>query len=265
LIEHGPRRSDPSSAELAPPGTPGHPLGTDAYGRDVFARLVHGARTTVLVGVAAAALLVGLGVGLGAIAGVAGGVIDGIVARAVEALTAIPSLVLALVVGGLYPSSAALFWTLALTRWTEVARVVRAEVISTARTDYALAARALGASPARVLLTHILPSAFSSALVAAAFAVASFIATETSIDFLLGLRAASNAAPSWAEMMAEARSHPGAWWLVVLPAGSLLMLLMSFHLVGDAARAAFDPTLARQDDGDTGRGSEKGWLARRTN
>lgn len=258
LVEHGPRMTDSSIGPLARPGTPGHPLGTDALGRDVFARLVHGARTTLTVGIGATTLLVALGVGLGAIAGFAGGAIDGIVARAVEALTAIPSLVLAIVVSGLHPSSVTLFWTLGLTRWTELARVVRAEVISTERTDFVLATRALGASPVRVFLSHILPNALSSAIVAAAFGVASFVAAEASVDFLLGLRAASDAAPSWAEMMAEARGHPRAWWLVALPAGSLLTVLVSFHLVGEAARSVLDPGLGGHGEGSSGRARGRG-------
>jgi ABC-type dipeptide/oligopeptide/nickel transport system permease subunit len=197
------------------------------------------------VGLGATAILFVMGVTLGATAGVAGGVVDALIARAVEALTAIPSLVLALVVESLvlHPTSATLFWTLALTRWTAVARVVRAETISTSRMGYVVAARALGASPARILLMHVLPNVIGSALPAAVLGVASFVSIEASVDFLLGLRAASEAWPSWAEMMAQARNHPGAWWLVGLPAMGLCTILVAFHLVGEAVRCALDPTL----------------------
>jgi peptide/nickel transport system permease protein len=243
LVGFGPLQPGSDADYLLPPLTRGHPFGTDALGRDVFARVVHGARTALSVGLAASILLVAIGVALGALAGFAGGLVDGLVARAIESLTAIPTLVLVLVVGALVPqpTTATLLWTIALTRWTELARLVRGEVISALGQDYVTAARALGASPVRVLWRHVLPNAIAPALVAMAFGVSSVVVLEAAVDFL---RVGSpDTMASWGEAMGEARSHAGAWWLVVFPGLALLATLIASSLLGEAARDALDPKL----------------------
>jgi len=246
VVEHGPDKPDPSGATASPPGTSGHPLGTDAFGRDIFARIVHGARTTLAAGAGATAVLVILGVTFGALAAGVGGIVDSIVARAIEALAAIPSVVLAVVVSALAPgsSSTTLFWALALTRWTELARVVRAEVISGNVADDVLSARALGASPARVFFSHVLPRTIGPALVAAALSVAYFVGIEAAVDFLLG--GSIVVPPSWGEMMGEARARPDAWWLIAFPAGCTLFVLIALHWIGAAVRSVLDPRLRPQ-------------------
>jgi peptide/nickel transport system permease protein len=228
---------------LLPPLTRGHPFGTDRLGRDVFARVVHGTRTALGLGLVASLVLVAIGVVLGALAGFLGGVIDAIVARSVEALTAIPTLVLVLVVGALvpHPTTATLLWTIALTRWTELARLVRAEVLLTLGSDHVSAARALGASPLRVLRRHVLPNAVGPAIVAAAFGVASVVVVEAAVDFLHA--GSPDTLASWGESLGEARAHPQAWWLVAFPAATLLATLVALNLVGEAARDALDPRL----------------------
>jgi peptide/nickel transport system permease protein len=243
LVAHGPSSATGESAELLPPLSAGHPMGTDEIGRDVFARIVHGARTALVHGLAAALVLVLIGVTLGGLAGFVGGTLDALVSRAVEALTAIPTLVLALVVVATVPNptTATLLWTIALTRWTELARLVRAEVLLSLGTDYVTAARALGASPPRVLWRHVIPNAVGPALVAAAFGVASVILLEAAVDFLhVG---APDTMASWGEAMGEARGHAGAWWLVAFPGAALLATLGALSVVGDAARDAMDPRL----------------------
>ena len=243
LVARGPGQLGEPGEALLPPLSPGHPMGTDSHGRDVFARVVHGTRAALGVGLGAAAVLVGVGVGLGALAGFMGGVVDALVARAVEALTAIPTLVLVLVVGALVPNPTAttLLLTIALTRWTELARLVRAEVLLALGSDYVTAARALGAPPRRILLRHVLPNAIGPALVGAAFAVAWVALLEATVDFL---RAGSvDPAASWGAVMGDARTHPGAWWLVAFPGAALLAALVAANLVGEAARDALDPRL----------------------
>jgi ABC-type dipeptide/oligopeptide/nickel transport system permease subunit len=243
LATHGPNATRGRSEALLPPLARGHALGTDARGRDVFARVVHGARAALGIGLAGSLVLVAVGLTLGAIAGFAGGFIDGLVARLVESLTAIPTLLLVLVVGALVPraSTATVVWTIALTRWTELARLVRADVLLTLGKDYVTAARALGASPSRVLRRHVLPHALGPAIVAAAFGVASIILLEASVDFLrLDL---PETIVSWGETLGEARNSTGAWWLIAFPGVALLATLTALNLVGEAARDAMDPFL----------------------
>jgi len=243
LVEHGPGEQGGEQDALLPPLSAGHPLGTDEQGRDVLARVVHGARTALVHGLSASIVLVLIGVGLGALAGFTGGRVDALVTRAVEALTAIPTLVLVLVVVASVPhaTTATLLWTIALTRWTELARLVRAEVLMSLGTDYVTAARALGASPPRVLWRHVMPNAIGPAIVASAFGVASVVLLEAAVDFLhVGV---PDTMASWGEAMGEARLHPGAWWLVVFPGATLLAALVALNLVGDAARDAMDPRL----------------------
>lgn len=242
LVAYGPDHVDPRNV-LVPPFGRHHPLGTDAFGRDLFARVVHSARTALGLGFAGASVLVALGITLGALAGFAGGLVDALLARAVESLTAIPTLVLVLVIEALVPhaTTATLLWTIVLTRWTELARLVRAEVLLVLGSDYVLAARALGASSGRVLWRYVLPNALGPALVAAAFAVASIVLAEAAVDFL---RASSpDTLPSWGETLGESRAHMHAWWLLVFPGMALLATLVSLNLIGEAARDSLDPRL----------------------
>jgi peptide/nickel transport system permease protein len=243
LAPFGPNDAPGGTQVLVRPLTSGHLFGTDALGRDLFARVVHGARTALSLGLTGAAVLVALGVAMGALAGFVGGLLDAVVTRVVEALSAIPTLLLVLVVGAVvpHPTTATLLWTIALTRWTELARLVRAEVLLVLGTDYITAARALGASPTRVLRRHVLPNAIGPAIVAAAFGVASIILAEAAVDFL---RVGSpDTMASWGEALGQARQNVDAWWLIAFPGSALFVTLVSLNLVGEAARSALDPRL----------------------
>jgi peptide/nickel transport system permease protein len=229
---------------LAPPWTVvGHPLGTDEEGRDVFARLVHGARTSLGVGLLAALVFVGLGTILGALAGFYGGVIDALVGRLIETLTPFPTLILVLVVQALldHPSVESMLLAIGLTRWTEAARVVRAEVLLVTSQDYVLAARALGVRPLRVLIRHIAPNAAAPVLVTAAFGIAQVVLIESSLEFL---RVGVASSVSWGEMLSEARGHPSAYWLLLFPGLAIFLVVAALNLIGEAWRDALDPRLA---------------------
>ena len=241
LVAFGPQEA--TAVVLAPPFAGGHPFGTDAHGRDVFARTVHGARTALGLGLVASLVLVLIGVALGAVAGFVGGVVDTLVTRTVESFTAIPTLVLVLIVCALvpHPTTATLLWTIALTRWTDLARLVRAEVLLALGTDYVTAARALGASPWRVLRRHVLPNAIGPSIVAAAFGIASVVLIEAAVEFLHVGPPSTMA--SWGETLGEARGHADAWWLMAFPGTALFAMLIALNLVGEAARDALDPRL----------------------
>ncbi len=246
LVAFGPKqtesggKSDPLRAPFA---VAGHPLGTDALGRDVYARVVHGTRTALTFGFAAALVFVGVGVGLGALAGFFGGPLDSFISRVVETLTSFPTLVLVLVVQAItpHPSLSTLLVALALTRWTEVARLVRAETLLVGAQEYVTAARALGAAPWRVLRRHVLPNAVAPALVAATFGIATVVLVEAALDFLhVGV---PDAVASWGETLGEARDHTAAWWLLAFPGAMVFATVAALNLVGEALRDALDPRL----------------------
>jgi len=255
LVKFGPQQTHARGHAdvLVPPMHGGHPLGTDAHGRDVFARLVHGTRTVLGIGAIAVFAFAGIGILLGSLAGFFGGMLDAIVARVIETLTSFPTLIFVLVVQAVLPNPTTLTLLVAigLTRWTEVARLVRAEVLLVSAQDYVTAARALGASPGRVLRRHVMPNAVAPALVAATFGIASVILIEAALDFLrVGV---PDTASSWGETLSEARDQPGAWWLLAFPGALVFVTVAALNLVGEALRDALDPRLRDGAYGAVGR------------
>lgn len=243
LVPHGPRLAPGEDARtlLAPALGQGHPLGTDREGRDVFARGVHGTRSHLVFALAAVLASLALGVLFGATAGLFGGPVDAVVSRVVESVSAFPPLVLVLGIQAAVPRPTllTLFLAISLTRWPEIARLVRGEVIHASTHDYALAARALGASPMRVLRKHIMPNVRAPLVVAAAVGVSSVVLTEASLDFLrVGTPAG---AASWGETMSQFRDAPSAWWLLAFPGLLLVVTIIAYNLMGEAIRNALDP------------------------
>jgi peptide/nickel transport system permease protein len=239
LVPHGPL--DRSTRLAAPGAAATHPLGTDREGRDLFARVVHGTRTYLVFAFGAVLVSLLLGGLLGAAAGLFGGATDALVGRAIETVSAFPPLVLVLGIQAAVPRAtvATLFLSIALTRWPEVARLVRAEVMQVATRDYVLAARALGASPFRVLMRHVAPNIRGQLNVLAAVGVPAVILIEASLDFL---RVGGTAgAVSWGETMSEFRDAPTAWWLLAFPGAFLFATIVALNLVGEARREALDP------------------------
>ncbi len=241
IVAHGPRLAPGEErAPLLGP-TSGHPLGTDREGRDVFARVVHGTRSYLVFALAAVFASLTLGVFLGASAGLFGGAADAVVGRIVESVSAFPPLVLVLGIQAAVPEPTilTLFLAIALTRWPEIARLVRGEVMLASTRDYVLAARALGASPLRVLWRHIMPNVRAPLVVAASVGVSSVVLTEASLDFLrVGAPAG---AASWGETMSQFRDAPSAWWLLAFPGVLLVVTIVAYNLMGEALRNALDP------------------------
>ncbi|MFF5250620.1 ABC transporter permease [Streptomyces leeuwenhoekii] len=223
---------------------PGHPFGFNGQGCDVYTRTVHGARTSVTVGVCATLGVAVLGSVLGGLAGFFGGAWDGFLSRITDVFFAIPvvlgGLVLLSVVTGnsLWP----VVGFMVLLGWPQISRIARGSVITAKHNDYVLAARALGASPSRLLLRHIAPNAVAPVIVVATIALGTYIALEATLSYLgVGLKPPS---VSWGIDISAAspyvRNAPHA---LLWPSGALAVTVLAFIMLGDAVRDALDPKL----------------------
>jgi len=244
-IPHDPYEVD-LDAVLAPPSR-AHWLGTDGLGRDLAARLVHGARVSVGVGLLTAVLALLVGVPLGALAGYRGGVADAVISRCVEAVLCFPSLLLALAVLATAPAwvealpdGVRIALVLGVSGWTPVARYLRGEFLRLRNSEMVEAARASGAGHLRIALRHLLPSALAPVLVTAAFAVGAAILLEAALSFLgLGVRPPT---ATWGGLLTEARVHvERAWWLALFPGAALFAAVLACNLVGEGIRDLLDP------------------------
>jgi ABC-type dipeptide/oligopeptide/nickel transport system permease subunit len=230
-----------ASGSLAAPSA-AHWLGTDQYSRDVFARVAHGARTSLTVAVVAVSVAAILGMVIGLIAGMAGSLLGGVLRRAIDIALALPRVVVLLVLlatAGTLPLP--LFaLVLGLTGWPALARLVRGETLRLRHAPYVEAARALGAEPRRVALREILPGAIPPLLVAATLGTADAILLEAGLSFLgLGIQPP---APSWGGMLLEARDYLGtAPWLLLAPGLALVLATATATLLGDALRHSLHP------------------------
>lgn len=226
---------------LKPPG-PEHPLGTDLLGRDVWTRLVHGARTSVLVGLLASGVAFVVGGAVGLLAGVLGGWADELLMRLAELLDSVPSLLLALLLVTLTgPGLLPVGLVIGLTGWVGLARVLRAELVSVREAEFVLASRALGVGRARLALRHLLPQALPPVLALLPFRFEGAILAEASLSFL-GLGDTSR--PSWGGMLRDAQPFlREAWWLLAAPALALFLTLFALSLLADALHRHTAPRL----------------------
>lgn len=222
-------------------GNPSYPLGTDQVGRDILSRIIYGARVSLVVGIAAVAVSLVVGVTLGLLSGFLRGRVDAVIMTVVDVTLSFPQLLLALAfVAALGPSLATIIVVLGLTGWERYTRVVRAEVLALREKDFVEAARAMGASPMRTILRHLLPNTFSSIIVMSTLQVAQAILQEAALSFL-GVGTGSSH-PTWGQMIALGRDFVSvAWWLATFPGLAILLTVLAINLVGDRLRDALDP------------------------
>ncbi len=229
-------------ARLEPPSRR-HLLGTDALGRDLAARILHGAAISLQVGIVATAIALAVGVLLGALAGWAGGAVDFAVCRTVEIVLCFPTFFLILAVLAFRPPSLPLlFAIIGLTRWPSLARYTRGEVLRLREGAFVEAARAAGSGPWRILWRHVLPHAVTPALVAATFQLAGAMLVEAGLSFLgFGV---PEPLPSWGALLSQAQGT-ARWWLVLFPGLALSLAVAAAQLTGEGLRDRLDPRLAR--------------------
>ena len=243
------------SARLKPPSAQ-HWFGTDSTGRDVFSRIIYGGQVSLFIGILAVALEVSLGTIVGGAAAYYGGWLDALLMRFTEAMLAIPSLflliVLAKFLGNNVPSISIFGRTfsgsvgvvivvIGGTSWMYLARIARANVLSLKEMDYISASRALGASNARIFFTHLVPNTLGVIIVSATLGLANAILTEAYVSFLgLGVQPPT---ATWGNMMDQAQSFiiRGVWWMWVFPSVFIVFTILCINLMGDGLRDAFDP------------------------
>jgi peptide/nickel transport system permease protein len=235
---------DPNAVDLASRLRPPdhiHRLGTDDLGRDVFSRVIHGARVSLTVGFTATLISLLIGSLLGALAGYYGGVADWIVSRLIEIVLCFPFLLLVLGIVALFrPSFVTIMIALGLTSWTTEARFIRGEFLRIRDMEFAQAARASGARDSRIIFRHLLPNAFAPVLVSASFGVASAILIESALSFL-GMGVPPPTA-TWGNILYSAEQHlEYAWWLAVFPGIAIFLTVAAFNIIGDRVRDALDP------------------------
>jgi len=243
LAPFDPHLGDLQHTRLLSPSA-AHWAGTDEQGRDILSRLLFGARITLYIVGLVAVIATPVGLVVGTIAGFAGGWVDTILMRVTDLFLAFPRLILALALAAaLGPGIGNAVIAIALTAWPPYARLARAETLLYAKADFVRATRALGASPMRILLHHLMPAALPSLIVRVALDMAGIILTAAGLGFL-GL-GAQPPAPEWGAMIAGGRAFVlDQWWVAAAPGAAIFVVSMAFNLLGDGLRDVLDPKSA---------------------
>ena len=233
---------------VSKPPSPDHILGTDRSGRDVWARIAHGARTSLTVGLGAVSLYVIIGTVLGGLAGMLGGWVDNLIMRATDTLMSIPTLLLVIVfVSAVGPSLGSVLTVIGLLGWPSAARLVRGQLLSLREAEFITAARVVGVSNRSILAKHLIPNIVSSLAVLATFGVANAIILEAGLSFLgLGVKIP---VPSWGEMINAAQSPSvliDTPWLWISPGVAIAVTVLAVNFIGDGLRDALDPRAVRR-------------------
>ncbi|MDQ2889392.1 MAG: ABC transporter permease [Gemmatimonadota bacterium] len=239
-------RQDPNAIDLInllDPPSRAHWLGTDVQGRDVWARLVYGARVSLSVGLVSQSIAASLGVTLGLLAGFYRGWVDELVMRLADVTLAFPTLLLLIAMSAaLQPSTGVVFVTIGVVGWAGMARLVRGQTLVVRDLEYVQAARAIGARGPRIMLRHVLPNVVGPVVIAATLGIAGAIMAEAALSFLgLGIQPPT---PSWGSMIADGRDLDqlrNAPWTSLAPGLAIGAAVLGFNLLGDALRDALDP------------------------
>lgn len=227
---------------LLPPLTDAaHPFGTDQLGRDILARMVSGARVSLLIAIVVVAISGVIGVLLGALSGYLGGTRDLAIQKVVETFWAFPAILLAIAILALFGQTLMnLVLALTVQRWIPYARLARAQTLTLRSREFVAASKIMGGRTIWIIRRHILPNLLASSIIIATFSMATAIIAEASLSFLgLGVPPGT---PTWGGMLAEGRSYiTSAWWLAVFPGLGIFVTVLGLNLMGDWLRDQFDP------------------------